>query len=284
MITKYDLMLIKFNRDGTSWSILQRYKHYSASRMFLREKPQSVRFMIIVTDARNESTCEIIKVTRDVTETTPLSCLARAPLELVPRPGWTKHLASKPIKPPVLPTPQRQKKPLTVEVVDAEKTKSLKWQMLETTRSLKRPMLKTIRSLETTRFLNNVSKADVEQVTEAPPQQQPQQSTDGQAVDEPGERPNEPGPAAGPSDGAETVQQSSVEPDVDVSGDASPSASGPPPSGLDEGPLNVSRRVAAKAAPYEGSIARAVRLELGRVRYEKEARRKYLRARAQSRH
>ena len=80
------------------------------------------------------------------------------------------------------------------------------------------------------------------------------------------------------------VQQRSVEQVIDVPGDEGPSASAPPPSGLDEGPLNVTRRVGAKAAPYEGSIARAVRLELERVRYEKEARRRYLRARARSPH
>ena len=75
MITKYDLVLIEFSRDGTNWTILQRSKHYSASRMFF----ESVRFIIIVTDPRNESTLEIIKVTRDVTEATPLSYQARAP-------------------------------------------------------------------------------------------------------------------------------------------------------------------------------------------------------------
>ena len=48
-------------------------------------------------------------------------------------------------------------------------------------------------------------------------------------------------------------------------------------------PLDETQRVLAKAAP-EGSIARAVRLELERVWFEKEARRKFLRARAQSPH
>ena len=65
MITKYDLMLIEFTSDGTSWTIVHRSKHYSASK--------SVRFMIIVTDPRNESTREIIKVSRDVTEAAPPS-------------------------------------------------------------------------------------------------------------------------------------------------------------------------------------------------------------------
>ena len=109
MITKYDLMLIEFNRDGTKWTVLQRSKHCSVSRIFLREKPENVRFMIIVTDTRNESTREIIKVSRNETEATPLSYLARAPIELVPRPCGSKHLASRQIRPPVMPTPQREK-------------------------------------------------------------------------------------------------------------------------------------------------------------------------------
>ena len=79
MITKYDLMLIEFTSDGASWTIIQRSKHCSVSRMFLREKPQSVRFMIIVTDPCNVSTREVIKVSREVTEATPLMCAAQAP-------------------------------------------------------------------------------------------------------------------------------------------------------------------------------------------------------------
>ena len=119
MITKYDLMLIEFSRDGTNFTMVQRSKHYSTARMFLREKLGNVRFINIVTDPSNESR-EIIKVSRDVPEA-PLPHLARAPIEQVPRPGWSKHLASRPIRPPVLPTPQREKKPLIVEVVVANK-------------------------------------------------------------------------------------------------------------------------------------------------------------------
>ena len=59
-----------------------------------------------VTDPRKESTREIIKVTRDVTEATTLSYSALALIELVPRPGWSKHLVSRPIRSPVLPTLQ----------------------------------------------------------------------------------------------------------------------------------------------------------------------------------
>ena len=112
MITKYDLMMIEFSRDERSWIILQRSKRYSVSRRFLREKLESVKFMVIVTDPRNVSSREIIKVSRDVTEALPLKCLARAPLELVP---------FQLIKSPVLPTPRREKKPLIVETVESEK-------------------------------------------------------------------------------------------------------------------------------------------------------------------
>ena len=81
MITKYDWILVEFSRDGAHWTIIERSKHYSASRMFLREKPESVRFMILVTDPRNETTREIIQVTRDVTEAIPLSYMTCAPIE-----------------------------------------------------------------------------------------------------------------------------------------------------------------------------------------------------------
>ena len=83
MITKFDLMRIKFTGDATSWTIINRNKHYSVSRMSLREMPQSVRFMITVTDQCNVSTREIIKVSRNVTEAIPLMCAAQAPLEMV---------------------------------------------------------------------------------------------------------------------------------------------------------------------------------------------------------
>ena len=75
------MMVIKFTRDGTSWNILQRTKHTSVATMFVREKPQSVRFMIIVTDPLNMFTREVMK--REVTETVPLTCAPQAPLKMV---------------------------------------------------------------------------------------------------------------------------------------------------------------------------------------------------------
>ena len=87
MITKYDLMMIEFDRDGKNWTIKQRSKHYSVSRMVLRDRPQSVQFMLIVTDPPNVSTREIINISREFTEITALSHGARAPVVLVPRPG-----------------------------------------------------------------------------------------------------------------------------------------------------------------------------------------------------
>ena len=62
MITKYDLMMIEFDRDGKSWTIMQRSKHYTVSRVVLRERPQSVKFMLIWTHPPNVSTREIIKI------------------------------------------------------------------------------------------------------------------------------------------------------------------------------------------------------------------------------
>ena len=83
MITSYDLMMIEFSSEKTSWTIIQRTKHSSVARMFVREKPKSVRFMIIVTDPLNVSTREVIKVSREVTETIPLICAPQSPLEMV---------------------------------------------------------------------------------------------------------------------------------------------------------------------------------------------------------
>ena len=47
---------------------------------------------------------EIIKISREFTEITALSYGARAPLELVPRPGWLKCMKSNPTKPFLVPT------------------------------------------------------------------------------------------------------------------------------------------------------------------------------------
>ena len=128
------------------------------------------------------------------------------------------------------------------------------------------------------RFLRYVLKknANVEQGTEAPQQQPPQRSTDEA----------EPESAAGPSDLAQKTQQRIVEQVFDVPDEESQQLSerGQRRSdeqvvdvNLDRAPLAVTQRVPAKATP-EGSIARAVRLELERVRFEKEARRKFFRS------
>ena len=274
--------------------------------------------MIIVTGPYNESTREIIKVTRDVTEATPLSYLARARIELVPRPGWTKHLVSRPIRSLVLPTPQRQKKSLIVDVVDPENDK------------VPRECL---------------SKASAEQVTQAPPQQQPQQHsasagtevvneppapvqqrTEKQAVDEPGEKSQKPVPASKPSADVETVQQRTVEQVIDVSREKHREDSAPQQSNAE--PVidrarnllrgnalqskvstclttrvlqpqyhNLPRRLAwmedhstsreeleQKQLRMREASQEQCRLEFERVRFEKAAGRLYLRARARSPH
>ena len=59
MITKYDLMMIEFDRHGKRWTISQRSKHYSVTRMILCDRPQSVKFMPIVTEPPNVSTREV---------------------------------------------------------------------------------------------------------------------------------------------------------------------------------------------------------------------------------
>ena len=95
-ITKDDSMMIEFDRDGKSRTITQRSKHYPFTRMILRDRPQSVKFILIVTEPPNVSTREVIKISREFTEATALSFGASAPVELVPRPGWLKNMKSNP--------------------------------------------------------------------------------------------------------------------------------------------------------------------------------------------
>ena len=124
MITKYELLMIEFDRDGKNWTIItQRSKRYSVTRMVLRDRPQSVKFMLIVTEPPNVSTRETIRISREFKEVTALSYGARAPIEWVPRPGWLKHMKSNPTKPPppVLPTPRRVNKTLIVETFESGK-------------------------------------------------------------------------------------------------------------------------------------------------------------------
>ena len=97
MITSYDMMMIEFTSDKASWNILQRTRHTSVAKMFVRDQPQSVRFMIIVSDALNLSQRLVIKVIREVTDTIHLICSPQAPLEMV-------------LMTPLLPRPK--KKPL----------------------------------------------------------------------------------------------------------------------------------------------------------------------------
>ena len=77
-------MMIEFTNDKSSWNIIQVTKHSSVARMFVREKPQSVRFMVIVKDPLDMATREVIKVSREFTErVVPLICSPQAPLEMV---------------------------------------------------------------------------------------------------------------------------------------------------------------------------------------------------------
>ena len=98
MITSYDMMMIEFTSDISSWNILPRTKHTSVARMFVRDQPQSVRFMIIVSDPLNLPQREVIRVTREVTETTNLICSPQAPLEMV----LMRPLSPRPNKKPLI--------------------------------------------------------------------------------------------------------------------------------------------------------------------------------------
>ena len=151
--------------------------------MFLREKPETVRFMIFVTDPRNECTRKIPKVTRDDTEAIPLSYMTRAPIEVVPRRGWAKHLVSRQTRPPVLPTAQRQKKPLVVEVVDAAR------KFLWNVKQQQPPLEQTLRQVVTMRHHETLSKCPVRR-NRGP--ETVQQRTEEQAVEEPGAMSREP--------------------------------------------------------------------------------------------
>ena len=42
MITSCDMMMIEFTSDKASWNIMQRTKHTSVAKMFVRDQPQSV--------------------------------------------------------------------------------------------------------------------------------------------------------------------------------------------------------------------------------------------------
>ena len=90
-----------------------------------------------------------------------------------------------------------------------KKPKSMKSPMLNATRFMESSTRKTTRSLKTTKFHRYVLQKHVEQVTEAPPQQHQQHSSDVAAV-------NEPESAPGPIDGKQRGQQRTIEQVIDV--------------------------------------------------------------------
>ena len=205
---------------------MQRSKHYSVSRKVLREKPESVKFMLIVTDPPNVSTHEISKVSREFTEITPLSYSARAPLELVPRPGWLEHLTSNPTKPPVLPTLRRENKTLVVEIDESKK--------------------------EVVVENDHDDRATVDVIDE-------NQSNDASSA------------KVEVNDENESKETSNID-EME------------PATHLDRESLDETQPVVQPKAPPENSISRAVRLELERIRFEKEAKYRCRRARALSPH
>ena len=51
----------------------ERSKRYSVARVILRDRPQSVKFMLIATEPPSVSTREITKISREFTEVTALN-------------------------------------------------------------------------------------------------------------------------------------------------------------------------------------------------------------------
>ena len=117
-------LLLKELEKLVGFGLMKRQKFDHCGRQYeQRDRPQSVKFMLIVTEPPNVSTREVIKISREFTEVTARSYGAHAPIELVPRQGWLKHLKSNPTKPPppVLPTPRRVNKTLIVEIDESGK-------------------------------------------------------------------------------------------------------------------------------------------------------------------
>ena len=122
-ITKYNFFLIEFDHDREELDHHATKQAYSVTRMVLLHRPQSVKFMLIVTEPPNVPTREIIKISREFTEVTAVSYGARAPIELVRRAGCLKHVKSNPTRPPppVLPAPRRVNRTLVVETDESGK-------------------------------------------------------------------------------------------------------------------------------------------------------------------
>ena len=278
VVTSYDMMMIEFTSVNASWTVIQRSKHSSVSRMFVREKPQSVRFMIIVTDPLNAPNRWIIKVSREVTEAIPLICASQAPLEMV---------LVKPLKPRPKTNGDRAKvdkvdKP-NAEIADSKDDKGDiakgAGSQIDEVAKIERDKASEAKTDAVAENKNGGvpqerdSKANVGQSTEAPQQQQQQSQqlccdTDG-------------APAC---DSAQRVQQRTVEQVIDVPTESETAETEPATFTLDRELLDVTQRVIrAKAAPRtlaECSLSRAVRREFERVRYEQEAQRRCKRARA----
>ena len=319
MITSYDMMMIEFTSDKASWNILQRTRHTSVARMFVRDQPQSVRFMIIVSDPLNLSQRLVIKVIREVTDTIHLICSPQAPLEMF-------------LMTPLLPRPK--KKPLigqthadranvgkidkpNAEIVASRDDKS---DIAKGTKSQINDVAKTEREkaveAKTDAVAENKtggvpqecdSKTNAERSTGAPQQQtqqsqQPSSSTTdaGTSAQRTAEQVVDAPVATGagvqrtveqiidvPDDAEEQAQQRPVEQIVSVATETTIQAT----ATLDRAELDVTQqvtpRVQSKAAPkaapkFECSLRRSTRLECERVRYQEQAKRRFKRARERS--
>ena len=275
--------------------------------------------MIIVTDPLNLSQRQVIKVTREVTETTPLICSPQAPLEMV----LMKPLSPRPKKKPLIgqthddrPNVNKIDKP-NAEIVALRNDKS---DIVKGTKSQINDVAKTERDKAAEAKTDVVaeiktgevpqecdSKTNVEPSTEAPQQtqqsQQPSSSTTlervlnellskvstclSQLTLELSVQRTVEQIIDVPDDVEELAQQRPVEQIVSVATETTVEAT---PT-LDRADLVVTQqvqpRVQAKAAPkdapqYECQLARTVRFDCERVRYMEQAKRRFMRNRERS--
>ena len=142
-----------------------------------------------------------------------MSYLPHTPIELVTRHCWAKHLTSRPTRPPVLPVPQRQKKPLVVEVVFEQVPLECVWKTnveiaeQATCQSQQPPQQQSVPVPQVRCF-----QTDVAHVEKSPDARVPQQTEKQQTVEKAADV-----PAANPLTEPASVQQRTNEQVADVS-------------------------------------------------------------------
>ena len=253
--------------------------------------------LLTVTDPPTVSTREIIKISREFTEITDLSYGARAPLELIPRAEWLKHMRSTPTKPPVLPTRRRENKTLIVETDENGKEVVIENDHDEViviaedqnsgaSSSSSGDIVDVIDKHETsniqvdeidTNRCGETSEVTSNEIPEGKNEEAPQEFDSTGDVKHMTKTPEQqqlsdaPEPAVQVVDDQDdgTVEQAGDEP-----------AKEEPAVQLHEALLDETQPVVQ--SPREDHISRAVRLELERLPFEKKARHRFRRARARS--